>query len=241
MIGNLARNIVDLILPPQCISCRSVIDSAGNICAGCWKQLNFISEPLCEACGYPFPYEAPGIKFCAACARKAPPFDRARAALCYDEQSKRLVTGLKFSDKTHQAPTFSKLMAVSGNALITESDCIIPVPLHRIRLFMRRYNQAALLALGLAKLSDKPVIYDLLVRKINTPPQMSLNRNQRLKNVKSAFGINDKYKEKVKGKSVLLIDDVMTTGATIESCAKILKKSGAWRVNVLTLARVVEK
>jgi len=239
-IMKVLNHIVDLILPPQCVVCRSAVDSSGNICASCWKRLNFISEPLCEACGYPFPYEAPGIKFCAACVRKAPPFDRARAALRYDEHSKGLVTGLKFSDKTHQAPTFAKLMATAGNPLINESDCIIPVPLHRVRLFMRRYNQAALLALGLAKISAKPVIYDMLVRKINTPPQMRLNRRERQKNVKSAFGLNEKYREKVKGKSVLLVDDVMTTGATIESCAKALKKSGAWRVNVLTLARVVE-
>jgi len=239
-VKKLLTYILNLILPPQCLSCKSAIDQNGNICARCWRALNFISEPLCDACGYPFAYEAPGIKFCGPCSRKAPPYDKARAALRYDDASRDLVTGLKFSDKTHQAGGFAKMMASIGGQLLKETDYIAPVPLHKFRLLKRRYNQAALLAKGIADISGKPIIYDALLRKINTPPQSSLNRKERQKNVKSAFILNEKHRAKIKGKTILLIDDVMTTGATINSSALVLKRAGAWRVNVLTLARVVE-
>jgi ComF family protein len=157
----------------------------------------------------------------------------------YDEGARPLILRFKHADRTEAAPAFARWMARSGAALLEDCDLIAPVPLHRWRLLRRRYNQAALLALELSRLADRPAVPDLLERRRNTPSQGRMSRSQRALNVRGAFAVAPRHRERVRGARVLLVDDVLTTGATLEACARALKRAGAARVEVLTLARVV--
>jgi len=176
---------------------------------------------------------------CGACIADPPRFDRARAAMRYDDAARGLVLQFKHADATHAAPGYAKWMARAGADLIAGCDLIAPVPLHRWRLLWRRYNQSALLAQALGRASGKPVLPDLLIRRRATPSQGRLGRNQRFQNVAGAFALRPVHAGKLQGLRVLLVDDVMTTGATVAECAKVLKRAGAASVDVLTLARVV--
>jgi len=171
--------------------------------------------------------------------REHPPFSRARAAFRYDEHSRALILKLKFQDETNLAPTLGRWLKNAGQELIKSSDIIVPVPLHYRRLVWRRYNQAALLAFHIHKLSNIPLCMEGLKRTRPTTPQSGLSRVERQKNVKRAFALHPKYAVDIKGKTVLLVDDVMTTGSTLHACTKALLKAGAASVNVLTLARTV--
>lgn len=176
---------------------------------------------------------------CGACVREHPPFGRARGALLYDDAAKDLVLGFKHADRTESTTLFAKWMMAAGSDLVAGCDMIVPVPLHWTRLFRRRYNQAALLSHALGKLGEKPVMADALIRKRKTPSQGRLGRIARARNVQGAFAVSPRNRMKVKGKRVLLIDDVYTTGATVRAAAKVLNRAGVARVDVLVLARVV--
>lgn len=190
-------------------------------------------------CGLPFDYEIGDNAQCAACLRRPPLYDRARAVMRYDEGARRLIVGLKHRDRTEGARAFASWMARSGAELIRQSDVIAPVPLHWTRLIRRRYNQAALLSQALTKLSGKPLIADLLVRTRRTPSQGGLDAAERRANVRAAMAVRRRREAAVAGKQILLVDDVLTTGATADSCAQALRKAGARAVLVLVLARVV--
>ncbi|MDX2112917.1 MAG: ComF family protein [Alphaproteobacteria bacterium] len=177
------------------------------------------------------------MPYAASACASAPPFSRARACVRYDEHSKRLVLLLKYHDQAYLARIFGSWLAKAGGELIRASDMIIPVPLHYWRFVSRRYNQSALLAAALAKTCGLPHLPDGLTRTRKTLPQTGLSRSQRENNVRGAFAANPKHLATLKGKSVLLMDDVFTTGATIEACTKALLKAGSSTVNVLTLAR----
>ena len=231
--------LVDVVLPPTCGRCGVQVDTPQTLCASCWSELTFLGPPSCEACAHPFEYEVPDQTLCGACVREHPPFDRCRAALVYNDHSRDLVLGFKHADRTEVAGLFAKWMRAAGADVLAEADAIVPVPLHWTRLFLRRYNQAGLLAHALGKLSDKPVWHNTLKRKRKTPSQGRMGRKARARNVQGAFVIPPKRKSRLDGKSVVLIDDVYTTGATLGACAKVLKRAGASRVDVLVLARVV--
>jgi ComF family protein len=182
----------------------------------------------------------PGLDMlCAGCIREPPAFDRARAALAYDDASRPLVLGLKHGDQTHAAPAYARWLQRAAGPLLAEADVIAPVPLHRWRLWHRRYNQAALLALALGRAGGVPVVPDLLVRRKRTPSQGGLNRTERRRNVRGAFVVRPGHAARVKGARVLLVDDVLTTGATVSECAKALRRAGAAAVDIAVLARVV--
>jgi len=159
--------------------------------------------------------------------------------MAYDDHSRGLVLGLKHGDRLEGAPTLARWMARAGRELLTDTDMIVPVPLHRWRLLSRRYNQSAVLTNRIAQLTGCPSMPDLLVRKRATPTQGGLSRSQRQKNVRGAFAVRSGRHSQVKGRNVLLVDDVMTTGATVDACTRVLERAGAQRVDVLTLARVV--
>ncbi len=197
----------------------------------------FLGPPLCRRCGHPFDSDLGPAAVCGACAAKPPQFGRARAVLRYDDASKPLILRFKHADKTGFAPHFARWMARAGADLLAEAELIVPVPLHRWRLFHRRYNQAGLLAGVLSRLSGVPWRPDALRRIRQTQPQGTMGRQQRQQNVRGAFAIADPAW--IIGRRVVLVDDVMTTGATIDECARALLSSGAASVDVLTLARVV--
>jgi ComF family protein len=244
--------VLDAVLAPQCLSCGAITEGtaaggAGALCGDCWREVTFVSAPMCALCGYPFELGSSvqdGASLCGACVRHAPVFARARAVFAYDAASRGLILGFKHADKTHGAPAYAQWMARAGAELLAEADLIVPVPLHRWRLFTRRYNQAALLAGSLvlescAREGGKAFVPDLLIRTRATPSQGRLSRRARLLNVRGAFTVNARRGDMLKGRRVLLVDDVYTTGATVDAAARALLAGGAAAVDVLTLARVV--
>lgn len=228
---------LNALLPPRCLSCGAAVDRQGGLCPTCWTALTFIAPPACACCGLPFEFAVEGENLCGACVAERPGFARARAVVVYDDASRPLVLGFKHGDRTHAAKPFGVWLARAGAELLADADLLTPVPLHRWRLFLRRYNQAALLAQEAGRQAGVAVVPDLLVRRRRTRSQGGLDRGGRRRNVAGAFDL--RRKGSVEGKRVVLVDDVLTTGATVGECARVLLRAGAARVDVLTLARVV--
>ena len=228
-----------LVLPPRCLVCGGVVEGAGAVCAGCWPAITFLGPPHCVTCGYPFAFDSgPGV-LCGACAVAQPSFGRARAVLAYDEASRTPLLAFKHRDRIDAAPAFGDWMARAGAELLADAELLVPVPLHRTRLLARRYNQAALLAHALEGACGVPAAPDLLVRTRRTPSQGRLSPPARRRNVAGAFAVRGGMAHLARDRRIVLVDDVLTTGATAEACARTLLRAGAAAVDVLTLARVV--
>ena len=233
------RALLNAILPPLCLGCGEIVATPGALCMRCWQGFSFITAPLCVRCGVPF-IEDPGLGAqCAECLARPPRYRRARAALVYDDRSRKLVLPFKHGDRTDMARACARWMARAGSDLLQEAELVAPVPLHWRRLLTRRYNQAQLLAAGIARDSGILLAPDLLRRRRWTGSQAGLKATERRRNVRSAFDIHPRWVQKVRGRSVLLVDDVLTTGATVDACVRVLGGAGARHVDVLTLARVV--
>ncbi len=230
--------LLDALLPPHCLSCGGAVDRQGGLCPACWTALTFIAAPLCARCGLPFEYEVGETMVCGACIADPPLYARARSTLVYDDASRSLLMGFKHGDRTHAAKPFGVWLARAGAEVLDGADFLAPVPLHRWRLFTRRYNQAALLAWETGRQAGVPVTPDLLVRRRRTRSQGGLDRTGRRRNVAGAFTL--RQGRVVEGKRIVLVDDVLTTGATVNECARVLLEAGAARVDVLALARVVK-
>jgi ComF family protein len=228
-----------LVMPQRCIGCGETIDGDGAFCAACWGNIRFLGSPLCDGCGFPFDFDVGSDALCGACIADRPAYGRARAVFAYNEHSRGPVLAFKHADRTDIAPAFARLMMTAGGELLTDATLIVPVPLHRLRLVSRRYNQAALLAHALGRRSNIAVAPDLLVRTRRTSSQGGLGPAARRRNVQGAFAIRSGMAEQVAGARILLVDDVLTTGATVEACTRVLMRAGASQVDVLTLARVV--
>ena len=233
------QRLLDSVLPPLCLGCNEIVAEPGALCAACWPSFSFIAAPQCSRCGVPFAEEVGAEAQCGACLRRPPRFRKARAALVYDDKSKRLVLPFKHGDRTDMARACGRWMARAGGELLAEAELIAPVPLHWRRLFTRRYNQALLLARGVARHTAIEVAPDLLKRARWTGSQGGLRAEERRRNVRRAFTLHPRWRAAVQGKAVLLVDDVLTTGATAEACALALQRAGARHVDVLTLARVI--
>jgi ComF family protein len=231
------RGVLNMLFPPACMSCRAAVGEAG-FCADCWNAITFLGGPGCACCGLPFPVDLEGMNFCAACLANPPAFDTARAILAYDDKSKGAILALKHADRLDLVPGFSQWLARVGQDSLRDCDLIIPVPLHRMRLWRRRYNQAAELARRLAADWNLAVDPLALVRSRATPSQgVMRSALARRRNVLNAFKVPDPAR--VRGRRILLVDDVLTTGATAQACARALRRAGAAKVHVLALARVV--
>ncbi len=234
-----ARRALDMVLPPMCLSCDALVDVPGRLCGTCWNKVAFLAPPLCEQCGTPFAFEPADGALCGACLAKPPAYTQARAVMIYDEHSRPLVLGFKHGDRLEGAPPFAAWLARAGQELLTPGALLVPVPLHRWRLWRRRYNQAALLALALAEHTGLACEPMMLERKRATPSQGGLSPAARARNVAGAFAVRPASLDTVAGAHIVLVDDVLTTGATVEACTRVLIRAGAARVDVLTLARVV--
>lgn len=235
-----ADHVIDLLLPPRCVMCRALIDSRDGLCASCWKRLHLIGRPYCECLGIPFAFDPGGPMISLTALQKPPAYGRARAACLFGDVSRRLVYALKYGDRHEVVTLMARLMLRVGSDLLQDAGILIPVPLHQSRLWWRRFNQSALLAQLLARRSGRPMASDLLLRTRRTRPQVGLNPRQRARNLSGAFAISRKYPSGVVGKRVLLIDDVLTTGATADGCARVLLKAGAAGVDVLTFTNVAD-
>jgi ComF family protein len=238
-LRRVGAGLLDLLLPPRCLKCGCQVESPGTLCAACWKAVTFLAPPACARCGYPFEFEVGPGALCAQCSREAPAFARARAVLRYDASSRGLVLAFKHGDRTDAAATFGSWLLRAGAELVRDADLLVPVPLHWTRLLARRYNQAALLANALSRAAGVPVVPDLLQRRRRTASQGGLGPKDRRRNVRRAFRLRAKAAARIAGRRLLLVDDVLTTGATAEECTRVLLAGGAAAVDVLTLARVV--
>jgi ComF family protein len=231
---------LDAVLPPRCLACGETVAEQGQVCAPCWTAIDFIAGAVCDRCCLPFELPMEPEAICANCAANPPPWQRARAVMRYGEVSRRLILRFKHGDKLESVPSFGQWLARAGRELAGDAQMIAPVPLHRWRLFSRRYNQAAMLALALGRTAHVPVVPDLLARTRPTPSQAGLGAKDRASNVRGAFAVRPQHKEALVGRHILLVDDVFTTGATVGACTRALLRAGARAVDVVTLARVVQ-
>jgi ComF family protein len=233
------RTALEVVLPPLCPSCREPLGDGAGLCAACWSKLSMIEPPYCARLGIPFTYDpGPGLLSMEAIANP-PAYDRARAAVRYDDVARALVHAYKYGDRLDLAPLMGRWMARAGRELIDGADAFVPVPLHWRRLWARRFNQSASLAGAMSSLTSLPVHHDALKRVRATPQQVGLSKSERAENVQGAFRVPAESKGAVKGRRFILVDDVLTSGATADTCARALLRAGAAHVDVLVFARVV--
>jgi ComF family protein len=233
-----AAALADLVVPPLCLSCHKLLASHDALCPQCWGKIDFIRPPLCDRLGLPMPFDAGGTMISAAAAADPPDYDRARAVARFDGVMRELIHDLKFRDRHDARRLFGRWLAEAGAELLGDAGLIVPVPLTRGRLFARRFNQSAILALEVSRRTGVKAETLALQRVRRTPPQVGLTREQRRQNVAGAFAVASDRKARIEGAKVVLIDDVITTGATAGACARALKRAGAARIDVLALALV---
>ncbi len=238
LLNSVSRQFLDILFPPICPISRESVDQWGALSPKAWSELSFLNGPACSICAFPFDYDFGKDAICGACEAAKPAYDASRAALIYDDKSRRLILPFKHGDQTYLAKSLSKAMFTAGKDLLLQADILIPVPLHRRKLWVRRYNQAGILAKHLGVLSNTAVMNDLLLRTRWTGTQGYLKRQQRHANVSNAFAVDADKIAMVKGKNICLIDDVYTSGATLNESAKALKKAGAKHVSTVCFARV---
>ncbi len=233
---NFFKKILEIIFPSHCLYCQKIISAEGLFCNDCWLKLQFITEPKCNICCNPFEFIVAQNLTCSNCLNQRPSYDKAIVVFCYNDIIKKIIGDLKYRDGTYIAKKLARFLFNHARSEIIDADFIVAVPLHKKRLRHRKFNQSLMLA---REISKTKLQWDFLLRIKNTTAQVALKQKQRRRNLKNAFALNPKYFEIVKGKKILLLDDVMTTGATLENCAKILKKSGAKSVTVLTIAKTI--
>lgn len=242
-VGRVAIGALDLLLPPRALDEGRAGATAvqwRGLTPEAWGRIAFIEAPICGGCGAPFDYDLGPDARCAACVGRKPAFDRARAACLYDEHARDLILKLKHADRTDLSGLFARWIARAAGDLLPEIDGVVPVPLHRWRLLRRRYNQAAEVARPLARRARIAYLPDALVRRRMTDSQAGKSGDARRRNVAGVFEVAPGWRSRVEGRRLLVVDDVLTTGATVEGCARALKAAGAACVDVAVIARVKE-
>lgn len=232
--------LANVITPPLCLSCHQPLLDHDTLCPDCWRSIDFIRQPLCDRLGIPLPYDS-GTRSVSAQALAAPPiYGRARAVARYDGVMRDLIHDLKFHDRHDSRRLLGRWLAGAGGDLLAEAEVLVPIPLHRWKLLRRRFNQSAILALEVSRLSGLPTDPLALRRTRATRSQLGLSQSQRQINVNGAFSVPPRAAERIAGRRVLLVDDVITTGATISAAARALLQAGAGNVDVLALAIVTD-
>ena len=225
--------LVNYLFPSKCFKCLNYTQEYG-LCSMCFNELNFNSKPYCQICGKGFALSIEDNNICGVCITDKPNYDLVRFLLRYDEKSRKIIHAFKYNDRIYLGKFFTKIIFNQYKEMINSADLICPVPMHKLKRIFRLYNQTQYLGKFLSDYSNIKMIPDLIVKKIYTNSQTNLKKSARIKNVKNSFAINDKYN--IKNQTILLIDDVVTTGSTISECAKILKKSYAKKVIVIAIA-----
>lgn len=238
-VERLSRRVLDAVLPPRCMKCGEVLVGESGLCPDCWRSISWLAPPCCACCGQPFPFDGGPGTLCGSCLQKHPAYDRARAVFRYDQNSRDMIIGFKHADRTEGVPAFAGWMARVGIELLGDAELIVPVPLHWTRLAARRFNQAGLLAQALGRIAARPVEPQALERRRATSSQGRLGRLARFRNLKGAIAVAPRQAAAVENRRILLIDDVITTGATVDSAARALLSAGARSVDVLALAKVI--
>ena len=241
MRGTAFQTAVQLIYPPRCLLCGATVDSDFGLCGPCWRDTPFISGLACDACGVPLPGDDPDVtEYCDDCLAIARPWSRGRAALRYHDNGRRLVLALKHGDRHDVVRPAARWMARAAQPLITTNMLIAPAPLHWMRMLSRRFNQSALLAQGVARETRLPVCPDLLIRTRRTRPLKGMGVAARHAMLDDAIRVNPRRRAELIGRNILLVDDVMTSGATLSAAAQACFSAGAQNVCILTLARAAK-
>ena len=237
--GALAR-LLDIVTPPLCLACHTPLASHNSLCPSCWSRIDFIRTPLCDRLGIPLPYDSGMGTLSAQAIANPPEYGRARCVARYDGVMRQLIHDRKFRDRHDATALFGRWLAIAGQELIAGADVLVPVPLHRLKLLKRRFNQAAILSAELACQTGVPHAPLALVRTRATQSQIGLSLTQRQQNLKGAFAVPRRWMSTIESRRVLLIDDVVTTGATASAAARSLYAAGALSVDVLALACVTD-
>lgn len=233
--------LADLIMPPVCVACHARLVSRDAVCAPCWRGVHFIRPPVCDRLGVPLPFDTGGPMISAAAAADPPEYDRCRAVARYAGTMRRLIHDFKFHDRHDARRLFGRWLAEAGAEFLSDpAALLVPVPLSRLGLFRRQFNQAAILAHEIRRVTGREAAPLALVRARRTARQVGLTRAQRRRNVRGAFAVPEREKARIAGRPVILVDDVVTTGATVRACARALRRAGASRVDVLALALVTD-
>ena len=231
------QRAVNIIFPAKCVVCNVLTSEDLLICSECWKDIEFIVDPKCERCGFPFDFDAGSGALCAECHREPPFFDKAFSLFKYSKHSKSFIHKLKYHDQLHIASFLAKLVSHKLQNLY-EYRVVIPVPMHAKRIRERLYNQSAVLAGQIAKISKLDFLPNALIKKRYDTPQSKLSGQERKRNVLNSFAVSDNDKKFIEDKRVILVDDVYTTGSTVNECSKALKRAGCKKILVITMARV---
>ena len=234
----LINKILEIFFPTKCLSCNATISADANFCKNCWQKLQFIQAPNCKICSYPFEINLQeyGDHICGNCLKKPPFFDKTIAIYRYNPTIGGAISRFKYGDQTFLAKKFATILLSKARDEINDCDIICAVALHKNKLRKRKFNQALLIA---KNLPTNKLIFDLLIRTKNQKSQVNLTQKQRMKNIRKAFSLNPKYQNLIRNKHIILVDDVITTSATANSCAKELKKFGAKKITILTIAKTI--
>ncbi len=238
-VARLGSALLDLVYPPTCLDCDAPIAAHAALCPGCFARLRPITQPWCPVLGLPFEISiGPEVRSAEAIA-DPPPFDRARSAVLYNEVARAIVSRLKYGDRPELAGFCARLMHPAGMEFWAEGPVLVPVPLHRWRQFERRYNQSTELARALARLTGLSVDTGLVARSRRTRQQVGLSNEARQRNVAGAFTAHPEALRRLKGRGVVLVDDVITTGSTVKAITRELRRAGVGKIDVISFARVV--
>ncbi len=239
-MGHAGRSLADLIVPPVCLACRTPLAGHDQICGACWRDIRFIRPPLCDRLGLPMPFGVGDVMISAAAAADPPPYNRARAVAAHEGVMRDLIHAFKYADRHDARRLFGRWLAQAAAPLLPGADVIVPVPLAPGRLLQRQFNQSAIIAQELSRCTGLAFDPYSLRRVRKTRSQVGLSRAERQSNVRGSFAVSSRRARALAGRNVILVDDVITTGATVGACARTLLAAGAGRVDVLALALVTD-